>query len=273
MPYKCDFCEKEYIQKRNLTRHAQEKHFTNKQWSCIQKKCSSKFFRRSNLVRHLCLTHRYSTCKARRVALCADKNNHKQYASTSAYNWNIILDEIILDLHAELDAMEEEEAIRAFDLEPYQFKSEDMRHKSEDMRHKSEDMRQKSEDMRHKSEDMRHKSEHNSYDDEYSNDLYVTECVDYITHNSSDDGNVEIRYPIVEEGKAYTNVAGNNNVDEYSDNDDDNKEIRQICSYHDGSSDCNVLSSDDNYFDESDNENNADIYHLTWRKKTITVTL
>ena len=247
MPYKCDICDKEYIQKRNLTRHTQEKHFTNKQWSCNKKKCSSKFFRRSNLVRHLCLTHRYSTSKARRVALCADENNYKQYTSTSAYNGNLSLVESILDLHAELDAMEEEEAIRAFDLEPYEFDSED----------------------------MRHKIEHNSYDDEYSNNLDMTNYVDI--HNSSNDGNVNDIYSIDDEGKYDINVSENNNVSsymyKYSDKDDENKEIREICSYHDGSSDGNVLKSDDNYFYESYNEKNADIYLLTGRRKAITVTL
>ena len=201
MPYKCDICEKEYIQKRNLTRHVQEKHFSNKQWSCSKNKCSSKFFRRSNLVRHLCLTHRYSTSKARRVALYAKVNNFKQYTSTSAYDGNLGLDESILDLHTELNAIEEEEAIRAFDLEPYEFESED----------------------------MRQKIEHIAYDDEYAN---------YLDCDSSDNGNVvDDRYPIDNDGKYDINVPENNNVSsyvyKYSDKDDDNKEIREICSYQD----------------------------------------
>ena len=128
MPNKCYICEKEYTYKRNLTRHTLEKHFINKQWGCSEGSCCSKFFRRSNLVRHLCLTHKYSTAKARSAALNSNEknNNNKQKASICGYYEDLTSAESILDLHAELDAMEEEEAIRQFDLEPYKNETDDM---------------------------------------------------------------------------------------------------------------------------------------------------
>ena len=112
---------------------------------------------------------------------------------------------------------------------------------------------------------MRHKSEHNSYDDKYFNYLDVTDCVD--NHNSSDKRTIDDRYSIDDERKYDINVAENKNVSthvyEYSGKDNDNKEIREICSYQGGSSEDNALKSDDTYFDESNNENYADIYHPT----------
>jgi uncharacterized Zn-finger protein len=125
MLFKCYICNKKYAYKRNLKRHSFEKHIGHIKWSCSEKKCYSKFSRRSNLVRHLFLTHKYSTAKARCVAFGADNDNSKKTNSTCTYYEDESSDESILELHAVLDAIEEEEAIQQFDLEPYEEETDD----------------------------------------------------------------------------------------------------------------------------------------------------
>ncbi|XP_060575738.1 protein PFC0760c-like [Ruditapes philippinarum] len=242
MPFKCDICNKEYAYKRNLKRHSLEKHIGNKKWSCSEKMCSSKFSRRSNLVRHLCLTHKYSAAKARRVALDTDKIKSKKTTATCTYYEDVSSDESILDLHAELDAMEEEEAIRYFDLEPYEEDTVDyenvIKQQITNMDVKNDSNNTFSENENANDINTRDVvNEQKLSDDEYVNNLDVIDEVnnviliddEYANERCSNDveNDVSLDYDddeYIEEEVVdyYTDVSDKSVVDEYSDDEDDN---------------------------------------------------
>lgn len=108
MPYICDKCGKEYMYRRNLTRHTNEKHRPREHWNCVREDCRSKFIRRSYLHRRLVLVLSISSDEARHMSLLAPRGGIWAY---DQYYEGVSADELIFNLP------KEEEAIADFRLD------------------------------------------------------------------------------------------------------------------------------------------------------------
>ena len=121
--FACDKCDKSYKYRRNLKRHVMERHTEKEHWKCSIADCGSTFIRRSYLCDHLTYIHNLKRAKARRIALGAQRTNHRL---CEYYYEEISSDDDILDLIQEADIEEANEAILEFDMHKFETTGNDV---------------------------------------------------------------------------------------------------------------------------------------------------